>query len=248
MRDFSPFKETASRLNKDKEDRESLNNSQNNSYSLNNSNHHINNQFNQPINNSNSILNNMNFNNFSYSKDKKLGAGSVFKGKDSSHSGKDEKKDSVITKPIKCLHAMSKMGFAGYGVKKVNQDNYFVYKNFINDTQSIYFSVLDGHGQNGHDVSKLLKEHLPVNMNREICCLNKESKDYKVKLYNTIEEVFLRTNNELNTSGIDTMLSGSTCVSMVYTPEKLIMANIGDSRAVIGRCVNGGNDVFNLIL
>ena len=33
--------------------------------------------------------------------------------------------------------------------------------------------------------------------------------------------------------------SGSTCVTLIYTPEKLICANVGDSRAVIGRCEHG---------
>jgi serine/threonine protein phosphatase PrpC len=37
-------------------------------------------------------------------------------------------------------------------------------------------------------------------------------------------------------------LSGSTCVTLIYTPEKLLCANAGDSRAVLGRCVNGGKE------
>ena len=35
--------------------------------------------------------------------------------------------------------------------------------------------------------------------------------------------------------------SGSTCVTCIYTPEKIVCANVGDSRAVLGRCVNGCN-------
>jgi serine/threonine protein phosphatase PrpC len=35
------------------------------------------------------------------------------------------------------------------------------------------------------------------------------------------------------------MFSGSTCVSLIYTPEKVICANVGDSRAVLGKYVNG---------
>lgn len=55
-----------------------------------------------------------------------------------------------------------------------------------------------------------------------------------------IEETFIQTNNKLNRdTGIDTHFSGSTCVTLIYTPEKLICANAGDSRAVLGRCVNG---------
>jgi len=40
--------------------------------------------------------------------------------------------------------------------------------------------------------------------------------------------------------------SGSTCVTVFYTPQKLMCANVGDSRAIVGRFVNGGNIlIFN---
>lgn len=42
------------------------------------------------------------------------------------------------------------------------------------------------------------------------------------------------------------ILSGSTCVTLIYTPEKLLCANAGDSRAVLGRCVNGGKQTSKL--
>ena len=56
-----------------------------------------------------------------------------------------------------------------------------------------------------------------------------------------IQDVFIDTNYKLNNLDlIDTTFSGSTCVSIIYTPQKLICSNVGDSRAVIGKCVNGG--------
>ena len=33
---------------------------------------------------------------------------------------------------------------------------------------------------------------------------------------------------------IDSDLSGSTCISVIYTPKKLIISNVGDSRCVLG--------------
>lgn len=39
---------------------------------------------------------------------------------------------------------------------------------------------------------------------------------------------------------INSMLSGSTCVSIIYTPQKLISANVGDSRAIMGKYYKGG--------
>ena len=48
---------------------------------------------------------------------------------------------------------------------------------------------------------------------------------------------------------VDTNFSGSTCVSLIYTPTKLTAINVGDSRAVLGRLVNGGNlSLLNLSL
>jgi len=187
----------------------------------------INNQNNNQ--NNNSILNSLNFNNFNFPKSNSKTKDEIVKPSSSV--------SNVVTKYVRSMHELSKKGFAGENVKKVNQDNYFVYKNFLNDPNSMYISVLDGHGTHGHDVSKYLKDNLPVNMHRELLSLKNRGKMNNAN--NTIEEVFLRTNNDLNTSGVDTFFSGSTCVSMIYTPEKLKMANIGDSRAVLGRCVNG---------
>jgi serine/threonine protein phosphatase PrpC len=61
---------------------------------------------------------------------------------------------------------------------------------------------------------------------------------------NIIEDVFLDCNTKLlSGEAVDTTFSGSTCVSLIYTPEKLITANVGDSRAVIGRNIHGSKKV-----
>jgi len=58
-------------------------------------------------------------------------------------------------------------------------------------------------------------------------------------------------NKVVNNKNIDTQfryfefyISGSTCVTVIYTPEKIICANVGDSRAVIGRCEHGSKFNF----
>lgn len=63
---------------------------------------------------------------------------------------------------------------------------------------------------------------------------------------NLIKDTFINTNNQMNTDlRVDTNFSGSTCVSVIYTPTKLYGINVGDSRAVIGRLVNGGKFFSN---
>lgn len=44
-------------------------------------------------------------------------------------------------KTIRCIHDITKTGFSGTETKKVNQDNFFIYKNFNSNPNSIFFGV-----------------------------------------------------------------------------------------------------------
>ena len=51
-----------------------------------------------------------------------------------------------------------------------------------------------------------------------------------------ISDIFIMVNNLLvDNESINSLFSGSTCVSVIYTQERLIVPNIGNSRAVLGR-------------
>lgn len=91
----------------------------------------------------------------------------------------------------------------------------------------------------GHEVSGYLRENLPVNMNNELKRKNKNVNIHNVN--NILTDIFVDTNNKLLSGEIvDTTFSGSTCVSLIFTPEKVITANVGDSRAVLGKFKDGG--------
>jgi serine/threonine protein phosphatase PrpC len=91
----------------------------------------------------------------------------------------------------------------------------------------------------GHEVSGYLRENLPVTMNNELKRKNKNVNIHNVN--DVLTNVFVDMNNKLLSGEIvDTTFSGSTCVSMIYTPEKVITANVGDSRAVLGRFKDNG--------
>lgn len=63
----------------------------------------------------------------------------------------------------------------------------------------------------------------------------------KDDLSQVIKDTFIRENQSLLANrNIDSKLSGTTCVSVIYTPEKLIIANIGDSRIVLGKQLSNG--------
>ena len=143
-----------------------------------------------------------------------------------------------IIKTITQLDTLCKKGFSGPGLKKTNQDNFFVFPNFLN-TSSIYVGVCDGHGLYGHLVSSYLISTLPQQVN---IALQKDSLTINSPLNNmkeTIIKTFKKINNDLiTTSQIDTTFSGSTCVTLLVTPTRLLCANTGDSRAVLGSYIN----------
>ena len=146
-----------------------------------------------------------------------------------------KKKKIFKGKKIKCIHDLSKTGLAGDD-KKVNQDNYFIFKNFVQGFNNIFMGVCDGHGYYGHEVSGYIKENLPMDLNHMI--KNQKLDLLKDDLAPIIKKTFIVENKSLlRNKQINSDLSGSTCVSVIYTPEKLIIANIGDSRVVLGKCI-----------
>ena len=205
-----------------------LNNSNNNSklYINNDSNTHLNLNIysSRSLNNNKNFLKDNNPNNtnsllnetFNINKITSLGNNSTeFKGK-----------------KIKCIHDISKTGLSG-DEKKVNQDRDFIFHNFVSGFDNIFMGVCDGHGFFGHEISEFIKENLPMDLNRIIKA--KKLDLIKDDLSKVLIETFKMENESLKRfKQIDSDLSGSTCVSVIYTPKKLIIANLGDSRCVLG--------------
>ena len=137
------------------------------------------------------------------------------------------------------VYEISRIGFTP-GIKKVNQDNYFIFENFLDNPDFIYLAVCDGHGVNGHFVSKYLRDNLPQMVNKNWL---KEIKRSKYSLLSKevysklIVDSFVKVNNSIvNDLDYDTTFSGSTCISLIYNIDYLICVNLGDSRCTLGRC------------
>ena len=163
---------------------------------------------------------------------------------------KEKKEENKCIKKIKEILPYTHVGFDGEEPKENNQDNYFVYKNFMNKKNYIYMSVCDGHGVEGHFVSDFIKEILPYDMSENLQAFNilTENELEKEKIYDIIKQTFIEANEKLvNNEEINSLFSGSTCVSVIYTPEKLIIPNIGDSRAVLGRLINKETNEYKAI-
>ena len=129
--------------------------------------------------------------------------------------------------------------------KKINQDNLF--KTKFEEINISFYGVCDGHGENGHLVSEFIKINLPLIMYKEIKSLfylinnNECQSKEKIKAYfsEICKQSFDITNKKLiSNKNIDSSLSGSTCVSLLFYEDLIISANLGDSRAIIGKLKN----------
>ena len=147
---------------------------------------------------------------------------------------KEKLKNKKLLKKIKNIYTFTHVGFDGEQEKENNQDSFFVFPNFGGNKDYYYLSVCDGHGVEGHFVSGFIKEILPYDLSMNLQDKNILTDSEVVN--EIIRETFILSNEKLvDNENINSTFSGSTCVSVIYTPEKLICPNIGDSRAVLGR-------------
>ena len=143
-----------------------------------------------------------------------------------------ELKKKVFKKILK-IDSCTIPGYSLTGVKQKNQDSFFLKKNFLSKDEHFFIGICDGHGLFGDLVSQYISETLPLYV-KDI------SKEELIK-------AFINTNNSLtNNTKIDCSLSGATCTSLIITLDKIICANIGDTRAILAKFENGCYNTVNL--
>ena len=151
---------------------------------------------------------------------------------------KNENKKKKKEKEIIQIEKLCKKGFLGPGIEKQNQDNFFIYSNFNNNPTNIYMGVCDGHGDFGKEISSFLVTNLPLVLGNFLRIFNIKdiSLSDNATLLPIVKNSFKQINkNILLEKQIDSTLSGSTCVSLIYTPKKVFCINLGDSRCIVGR-------------
>jgi serine/threonine protein phosphatase PrpC len=124
------------------------------------------------------------------------------------------------------MHSVrSNTGLMPGNPSKVNQDSYII-KPDLNHNSSL-LAVADGHGLNGELVSSYIKERFP-------CLLNSNPYFYSSP-QRALTLTASRLNKEVCAKDFDTNFSGSTFVGVLIRGGKLWCANVGDSRALLGR-------------
>ncbi len=135
--------------------------------------------------------------------------------------------------------------------KENNQDSILFLEKIFNLENFDIFSVMDGHGTNGHFVSSFVKTKMQEYFTNK--------KTYKLKFrkasaggdnniyieantiydklkyndYEIIRNFYKQVNDELYDAIFDIHFSGCTCVIIFRIGNKIICSNVGDSRAIL---------------
>ena len=130
--------------------------------------------------------------------------------------------------------------------EKINQDTLFKVK--FGDLNYSYYGVCDGHGPLGHLVSDYIKSNLTFIVYKHLKSLLLQKSNSKnpnnemnfhsiddsfINFPKLFKECFILMESKLvENKSIDIQLSGTTCISLLFCEDRIISANIGDSRAI----------------
>ncbi|XP_057475327.1 probable protein phosphatase 2C 34 [Actinidia eriantha] len=168
-----------------------------------------------------------------------------------------KKNDSVLSSPG-TLGAERSANFASVfskrGKKGINQDCFVVWKEFGCQEDMTFCGVFDGHGPWGHLVSKRVRKLMPPYLLcnwQEALALNSldlksEHTDRSLRQFDTWKQSYLKTFSAIDQDleqhpVIDSFHSGSTALTMVRQGDLIVIANVGDSRAVLATVSDNGN-------
>jgi serine/threonine protein phosphatase PrpC len=151
---------------------------------------------------------------------------------------------------VKNVGSYSQAGKSEDGFTKVNQDSFLVLQSEYNLKDFNIFCVMDGHGINGHLVSRYLMKYINLffknNKKMNASNQNEDSIYHRLKKsdYHILRRLFRHAERDLHKkSKIDANLSGTTCVMVAQIGDRFICANIGDSRAIM---IKTGNEIVPL--
>ncbi|KAL3632749.1 putative protein phosphatase 2C 73 [Castilleja foliolosa] len=174
---------------------------------------------------------------------------------------KDAKKNDLIlrTSGIVSIDGSKNMAsvFSKRGEKGVNQDCYIVWEEFGCQKDMIFCGIFDGHGPWGHFVSKNVRESMPSSL---LCNWQETLAEASVDPGFDFEsgkkhhrfDIWMRSYTKTCAAvdqqlkqhrKIDAVNSGSTALTVVRQGDIVFLANVGDSRAVLGTTAENGNFV-----
>ena len=151
---------------------------------------------------------------------------------------------------VKNVGSYSQAGKSEDSFTKINQDSFLVLQSEYNLKDFNIFCVMDGHGINGHLVSRYLMKYINLffKNNKKMNASNQNEDSIYLRLkksdYHILRRLFRHAERDLHKkSKIDANFSGTTCVMVAQIGDRFICANIGDSRAIM---IKTGNEIVPL--
>mmetsp|Transcript_19825 Transcript_19825/g.19833 ORF Transcript_19825/g.19833 Transcript_19825/m.19833 type:complete len:367 (-) Transcript_19825:76-1176(-) len=145
--------------------------------------------------------------------------------------GFEDKKHTV--EGINVISELNSLGI-GFACKKglkpdqFNQDDFSI----IIDPDFKFFGVFDGHGTNGHHISKYVHSILPD--------LITSHESFPTNLQEAINDGFVKAHQALYSqcskpeTDYDCRFSGTTATTAIIKNNQLMIGHVGDSRAILG--------------
>lgn len=156
------------------------------------------------------------------------GISSIGQSETQARKTEEEAKTSHV---VRTFWGSSKKGYAPYNPRKRNQ--YSILMKEHKQTGTLMLCVLDGHGEAGDLVSHFITDHLARKTFAH--------KEFKTNPGLAMRDEALKLEKALlKDASIDTEFSGTTAVLSCIRERTLTVANIGDSRVIVGRQTRKG--------
>lgn len=143
-------------------------------------------------------------------------------------------KSASISYSLKYCY-VSQRGYYPQSPHKANQDSYLVCENVGGDTGTHLFGVFDGHGETGDACSFFAADKFPTCLEKQLASVGGAKAFEEEGMEKIFVKSFIDTNRLLRRAkNIDDSLSGTTGITVTVKGDVLYVANVGDSRAIIG--------------
>eukprot|EP00879_Flechtneria_rotunda_P007816 GHRR01008191.1.p1 GENE.GHRR01008191.1~~GHRR01008191.1.p1 ORF type:complete len:736 (+),score=253.14 GHRR01008191.1:238-2445(+) len=128
---------------------------------------------------------------------------------------------------------VSQRGYYPDSPDKQNQDSFCVHTSFNGDPEQLLFGVFDGHGEAGTQCSQFARDKVPLNL--------VSSAHFSTNPALAFHQAMVQTNLQCHRSEFDDSMSGTTAITVLIRGRSLLIANVGDSRAVLAEKVPAGH-------
>lgn len=122
---------------------------------------------------------------------------------------------------------LSQRGYYPEDLDKNNQDAFRIIPRIDGDDSCMFMGVFDGHGADGDSCSYFVRDNIERHL---LATMKEHPEDFKL----AYKQAFINCNAEMHKQRFDDSMSGTTAITAFFRDGHLFVANIGDSRAIVG--------------